>query len=1021
MISYIVVIIIIVILCSFWIYRLKKEISIRKDSEKKLLGKELHLYDIQKQALIGHWDVFINGAIVWSDEMYRLCGISPTTQLEPEILTTILRGSDFLKFQTSIENCFASGEELYIQCKIKRPRDNKVRWVDCRGKIELDNNGAPFKISGFIQDITSRKRVELREKSRSHVLELITSDEKLPIILNAIVLGVEEENPSMICSILLLDDIGRHLLSGAAPNLPDFYNQAIHGIEIGEGVGSCGTAAFINERVIVEDIQKHPYWAPYLPLATQAKLGACWSEPICSTQGKVLGTFAIYHQEVNQPSVADIELIEQIASLASIAIEKTQANSALKDSDEQMQLVLAGGDLGFWDWNIVTGKVERNNRWATMLGYDHKEIKRTTSQWLDFVHPLDRKKAWQSINDVLEGRSKSHSLEYRMLTKDGGFKWVHDQAKVMKRDVNDKPLRMSGTYSDVTSRKEAEEKLKLAASVFTHARECITITDTQGIIIDVNDTFTAVTGYSREEAVGRNPRFLKSGKQSPEFYSDMWQELVEEGHWYGEIWNRRKNGEFYAEMKAISAVVDEQDVTTHYVALGNDITLIKEHQDKLEHIAHFDALTNLPNRSLLADRLNQAMAQCNRHKQSLAVVFLDLDGFKEVNDTYGHDVGDELLIALSIRMKEALREGDTLSRFGGDELVAVLADLTKVEECEPVLERLLLAASAPVTFGHVVINVSASIGFTLYPQDHVDADQLIRHADQAMYVAKESGKNRFHLFDTVKDGAVKVQHESLEGIRKALDNNEFVLHYQPKVNMRTGRVIGVEALIRWQHPERGLLNPIEFLPVIENNLMSIELGEWVIDNALKQIGQWNTTGLELPLNISVNIAALQLQQPDFPLKLDSLLAEHPDVEPNCLALEVLETSAIDDLHHVSIIMKNCIALGVQFALDDFGTGYSSLTYLRRLPATLIKIDQSFVRDMLCDVDDLAIVEGVIGLAKLFKRDVIAEGVETTEHGTALLEMGCELAQGYGIARPMPASEIPKWINDWKPDSSWQLD
>ena len=301
----------------------------------------------------------------------------------------------------------------------------------------------------------------------------------------------------------------------------------------------------------------------------------------------------------------------------------------------------------------------------------------------------------------------------------------------------------------------------------------------------------------------------------------------------------------------------------------------------------------------------------------------------------------------------------------------------------------------------------------------MDADLLIRHADQAMYVAKESGKNHYHLFDTAQNVAVKVQRESLEAIRIALDDYQFVLHYQPKVNMQTGSVTGFEALIRWQHPERGLLNPIKFLPIIENNPMMIEIGEWVIDTALTQISQWQAMGLNHPVIISVNIAAEQLQQPDFTQRLTTLLATHPNVEPRYLELEVLETSALEDVHHISTVMSACMALGVNFALDDFGTGYSSLTYLRRLPANLIKIDQSFIRDMLHNTEDLAIVEGVIALAKSFKRDVIAEGVETIEHGSALLQLGCELAQGYGIAKPMPVSNIPAWIKDWKPDISWQ--
>jgi diguanylate cyclase (GGDEF)-like protein/PAS domain S-box-containing protein len=577
-----------------------------------------------------------------------------------------------------------------------------------------------------------------------------------------------------------------------------------------------------------------------------------------------------------------------------------------------------------------------------------------------------------------------------------------------------------GVINDITKRKLAEEELKLAASVFTHAGEGIMITDAKGTIINVNNTFVTSTGYSAVEAIGQKPNFLQSGIHTAEFYSEILEVLQSKGAWSGEIWNSRKNGEIHAEMLNISSVKDVHGQISNYVGLFTDITPMKEHQTQLEHIAHYDVLTNLPNRVLLADRLSQSMLQCSRNMQTLAVVFLDLDGFKLVNDEHGHDVGDELLVEISIRMKAALREGDTLARIGGDEFVAVLTNLTKVEDCEPILDRLLLAASEPVTLSNVVLNVSTSIGVTLYPQDSVDADQLMRHADQAMYVAKESGKNRYHLFDTAQDDAVKTQQESLEAIRSALDNQQFVLYYQPKVNMKTGKVIGVEALIRWQHPCRGLLNPLDFLPIIENNPMSIEMGEWVIDTALTQISQWQKMGLDLPVSISVNIAAVQLQQPDFTQRLTTLLAAHPNVKPCYLELEVLETSALDDVHHVSTTMLECIALGVSFALDDFGTGYSSLTYLRRLPANLIKIDQSFVRDMLIDTDDFAIVEGVIALAKSFKREVIAEGVETIEHGKALLQLGCNLAQGYGIAKPMPAHDVPVWVNNWRPDASWQL-
>ncbi|AXR08512.1 EAL domain-containing protein [Salinimonas sediminis] len=733
-------------------------------------------------------------------------------------------------------------------------------------------------IVGIGHDITPYKLADKREKNRAHVLELITGGETLPTILEAIVRGVELENSDMLCSVLLLDDAGKHLLSGTS-NLPEFYNRAVHGLAIGIGAGSCGTAAFLNERVIVDDIQTHPYWAPYKEIAQKAGLGACWSEPIRSTTGRVLGTFAIYHSTVNYPSDADLATIEQTASLASIAIEK----------------------------------------------------------------------------------------------------------------------------------KQAQENLKRAASVFTHANEGIIITNAAGDIIEVNHTFTRITGYTQEDVLGCNPRILKSDRHPPDFYKDMWAEILDNGHWRGDIWNRRKNGEVYPETITVSAVKDANDVVQHYVSLSTDITSIKANQEKLERIAHYDLLTNLPNRVLLADRLNRAMAECKRYGKSLAVAFMDLDGFKAVNDTYGHTVGDELLIAVSQRITYALRDGDTLARIGGDEFIAILVDLEKFEDGERVIKRLLKAASAPLSIGKTQVQVSASIGITLYPQDGVDAEQLMRHADQAMYVAKQAGKNRYHQFDTAQEDAINFQHKSIDNIRLALVNNEFTLHYQPKVNMRTGEIIGAEALLRWQHPNQGIIPPLAFLPAIEEHSISLTLGEWVIDEALSQITRWQAVGIHLP--VSVNISAYQLQQGNFTERLSALLAAHPEAKANWLELEILETSALQDTSQVSATMHACHALGVRFSLDDFGTGYSSLTYLKRLPAYLIKIDQSFVRTMLDDPDDLAIIEGVIGLTKTFKRQVIAEGVETLAHGKALQKLGCELAQGYGIARPMPAANIPQWCTN----------
>jgi diguanylate cyclase (GGDEF)-like protein len=505
---------------------------------------------------------------------------------------------------------------------------------------------------------------------------------------------------------------------------------------------------------------------------------------------------------------------------------------------------------------------------------------------------------------------------------------------------------------------------------------------------------------------------LSSGRHNSAHYAAMWHSLVHKGHWYGEVWNRRKSGEVYAEMLTITTVHDAQGKPKHYVALFSDITAAKENAQQLEHIAHYDALTNLPNRVLLADRLKQAMLQAQRRAQRLAVVFLDLDGFKAVNDLHGHEAGDHLLTALAVRMKAALREGDTLARIGGDEFVAVLVDLVDAQASLPVLERLLAAAREPVHWDNEVLKVSASLGVTLYPQDEeLDADQLQRQADQAMYQAKVSGKNNYHLFDATLDRHVRERYESVERIQSALAQGEMVMYYQPKVNLRTGQVIGAEALIRWQHPERGLLAPGLFLPACDNHPLSLALDEWVMHTVLQQMQSWQDAGLHLP--VSMNVAGRLLQQHDFVQRVQSILAAHPGVDPCAVQLEVLETSALLDIDRVSRSIHECLDFGVTFALDDFGTGFSSLAYVKHLPVSQLKIDQSFVRDMLINQDDMAILRAIVGLAAAFGQGVIAEGVETAEQGMALMQLGCDFAQGYLFSRPMPAHQMAAWVSSYE--------
>lgn len=712
------------------------------------------------------------------------------------------------------------------------------------------------------------------------------------------------------------------------------------------------------------------------------------------------------------------KLQQHFAQMAKTRLEAEKqlisSQNSLQESRDILASHIENTPLGCVTWNTDFICTDWNKSAELIFGYNKDEaIGKHASE---LVVPTELRHEIDGVFELLvEGKKTVRKVNNNItrLLETITCEWYSTPIL----DFSGKVISVVSLVQDITKNKRLEDQLKLSASVFSHAREGIFITDSEANIIDVNKTFEDITGYSRDDVLGNKPNMFKSGKQSPGFYKNLWSSILKEGYWAGEIWNRRKNNEIYAQLLTVSAVKDDEGTIKNYIAIFSDISETKEQQHRLEQMAHYDVLTNLPNRSLLAERLDEALKQSKIKENYAAVVLLDLDGFKEVNDTFGHSVGDELLIALARRFKGILNEDDTISRFGGDEFVAVLTNLQQAQDFVPIVKNMLKAASDPVKYGENELRVSASIGVTVYPENETDAEQLIRHADQAMYLAKQKGKNCYHLFDIESEDAIRTRHEIIKSIASGLKKNEFELYYQPKVNMRTGAIVGAEALIRWQHPKRGLLPPADFLPFIENHQLSIEVGEWVIEESLKQYNQWKQSGIDI--KISVNISALEIQQRNFPTRLAHLLSKVPETPPRALQLEVLETSKLSNIRKVSEIMEDCVKLGVSFAIDDFGTGYSSLTYLRRLPADVIKIDQSFVRDMLVNLEDKTIVTGVIALANSFNRSVIAEGVESIAHGTSLLALNCELAQGFGIARPMHANVLPNWLRQWETKEEWK--
>ncbi|MGE8188212.1 putative bifunctional diguanylate cyclase/phosphodiesterase [Pseudomonas sp. NPDC086278] len=560
-----------------------------------------------------------------------------------------------------------------------------------------------------------------------------------------------------------------------------------------------------------------------------------------------------------------------------------------------------------------------------------------------------------------------------------------------------------------------EEKYRRAvdaAAIFSE-------TDLSGRITYVNDQFCAVSGYSREELIGQNHRLLNSGQHCADFFATMWRTIALGNVWKGDICNRAKDGSLYWVDSTMVPVIDElTGRIDRYLSIRFDISEKRQQLHSLQWRVGHDVLTGLPNRTFLSDLLDQALTFSRKENIPLAVCMLDLDGFKAVNDGYGHASGDQLLVEVAKRLRGIVRGEDVVARLAGDEFVLVLRYVKDLPELRAALNRVLGALSAPYSLNGKDLKIFASIGVTLFPLDNEDAETLLRHADQAMYVAKQSGRNRFYVFDVSRDQALKATHQTVARVRQALAMGELCLHFQPKVHMRRGEVVGFEALLRWEHPENGMVSAREFLSPVEETDLIIDIGEWVMDQVLSQLGRWQREGQCWP--VSINIAARHFQRADFVDRLSQVLARHSQVAPQMLDLEIVESVAVENIQHVSDCLQACQALGVQFSLGDFGTGYSSLSYLKRLRTQTIKIDRSFVRDILHDRDDLALTTAVIGLARAFGREVIAEGLESVEHGELLLQLGCEVAQGYFIAPPMPPADVPRWVAGYVAPSQWQV-
>ena len=660
-----------------------------------------------------------------------------------------------------------------------------------------------------------------------------------------------------------------------------------------------------------------------------------------------------------------------------------------------------------------------NTAWEEAVGYRREEAlghsaislgiytAQQRAALMEAVTPEGRLTSFEAVMTVRSGAERTVLQSMRATDFDGQACWLF-------------------ALHDITERKQAEEWVREREELLS-----LTISAAALGLWDWDLQTGMVTGDTRWHAMcGLNPvndhadalhwKAAIGSADAPRIMKEVERHSMHVETPFDAIWRvdqKRAAGRW---IRSLGKIVrfGADGVPLRMVGVCMDVTAQSEQEERLQRLAHYDALTGLANRVLLAQTLEQAMLQARSNHTLLGVAYLDLDGFKPINDRLGHEAGDQLLVMVATRLRHALRAMDCVARLGGDEFVLLLPGQGHGNECERMLYRVMESIAAPYMLGTERVSVTASIGYTLFPQDSSDADTLLRHADQAMYAAKQAGRNRFHQFDTAQERASQEVREQLVQMRSALVAGQFVLYLQPKVDMRLGTVVGAEALARWQHPERGILTPAAFLPRLQGTELEFTFDAWVVESALCHVRTLLAQGLELP--VSINIAAPHLQQPDFAGWMAKQLARHCDISPALLELEITETAALYNIHQVADTLGALRQLGIRTSLDDFGTGYSSLSYLRRLPLHTLKIDQSFVQGMLSDSGDLAIVQGVVGLARSFNYSVIAEGVETVEQGEKLLQLGCTLAQGYCVARPMPVQAFMDWAVQWQAPKAWKI-
>lgn len=680
------------------------------------------------------------------------------------------------------------------------------------------------------------------------------------------------------------------------------------------------------------------------------------------------------------------------------------ASSRASQNEQRLTLALEVEEAGIWDWDLQSGVIIWSDRHAALFGIRPEDFDGRYESFHKRVHPDDIGSVEEAVGRAREQHS-DYSHDFRVIWPDGSLHWIAGRGRFLY-DGQGKPTRMCGVIVEITALKNSKEQMRLASQVFESSHEAIIITDAQANIIAVNSAFCKSTGYAAEEISGVNASILRADDQDGVYFGDMWRYLRKNRHWHGELNNKRKDGSTYAARLSISAVGDDQGLTTHYVGIITDLTPYKEAEERIQYMAYFDALSTLPNRALLRDRAVHALAAARRDHTEVAMMFLDLDHFKTINDSLGHSVGDQVLQTVASRLKLLIREVDTVARYGGDEFSVLLTN-TDAKGAAQVAQKIIETLADPIETGNHSLVIGVSIGVSCYPADADDFEALLKNSDIALFRAKAAGRSNFQFFTQEMNASAHNRLELEVALRGALAENQFQLHYQPQFDLRSGELLGFEALLRWHHPLRGMIPPSDFIPITEINGLIVPIGTWVLREACRQAKEWQVRGITHAM-VAVNLSAVQIRQANIvSIVKEALRASNLDAR--YLELELTESLLLENVESVLTQLRQLKEIGVTLSIDDFGTGYSSLAYLKRFPIDTLKIDKSFVLNLTEDADSRAIALAIVSMAHSLRLRVIAEGVEDASQAQILAEMGCDEAQGYWYARPMPADQVAGWL------------